>query len=64
MLEEVGSALTLRSAAIIGWMVSPVRGAKGNVEFFVHAAGPGAGGPRPELPEQTIDFAVAEATLL
>ena len=27
-----------RGAAIIGWMVSPVRGAKGNVEFFVHAA--------------------------
>ena len=25
----------------MGWMVSPVRGSKGNVEFFVHAAAPG-----------------------
>jgi 23S rRNA (cytidine1920-2'-O)/16S rRNA (cytidine1409-2'-O)-methyltransferase len=64
VLEEVGTALTLRSAAISGWMVSPVRGAKGNVEFFVHAAAPGPGGPWPASPEQTIDFAVAEATLL
>ena len=40
-LEDVGDALTGRGAAIMGWMVSPLRGAQGNVEFFVHARGPG-----------------------
>ena len=40
-LEDVGEALTGRGAAIMGWMVSPIRGAQGNVEFFVHARGPG-----------------------
>jgi hypothetical protein len=44
-LEDVGDALTGRGAAIMGWMVSPLRGAQGNVEFFVHACGPG-GAPR------------------
>jgi 23S rRNA (cytidine1920-2'-O)/16S rRNA (cytidine1409-2'-O)-methyltransferase len=40
-LEDVGAALVQRGAVIMGWMVSPVRGAQGNVEFFVHARVPG-----------------------
>ena len=36
-LEDVERALRGRGAVIMGWMVSPVRGSKGNVEFFVHA---------------------------
>ena len=63
VLTDVGSALTDRGAVIMGWMVSPVRGAKGNVEFFVHARAPVAG--RWELPPGlTIDAALAEASLL
>jgi 23S rRNA (cytidine1920-2'-O)/16S rRNA (cytidine1409-2'-O)-methyltransferase len=64
VLEAVGTALTGRGAVIMGWMVSPVRGAKGNVEFFVHARAPGAVGPTELLPEQTVDAAIAEAALL
>ncbi len=32
--------LTTGGATIMGWMVSPLRGADGNVEFFVHAVAP------------------------
>jgi hypothetical protein len=41
VLDRVGGALEAHRAAIMGWMVSPLRGADGNVEFFVHAR-PGA----------------------
>ena len=36
-LDGVCSALTGAGAAIIGVMVSPLRGAEGNVEFLIHA---------------------------
>ena len=62
VLEAVEGALLARGAVIIGWMVSPVRGAKGNVEFFVHAAAPPA--VAQATPEPSIDFVVAEASLL
>ena len=62
VLEAVQGALLAHGAVIMGWMVSPVRGAKGNVEFFVHAAAPPAVSQR--LPEPAIDFVVAEAALL
>jgi len=38
---EVDGALQARGAAIMGWMTSPLRGADGNVEFFVAARAPG-----------------------
>jgi 23S rRNA (cytidine1920-2'-O)/16S rRNA (cytidine1409-2'-O)-methyltransferase len=37
VLDDVGDALRARGAAIMGAMVSPIRGADGNVEFLVHA---------------------------
>jgi 23S rRNA (cytidine1920-2'-O)/16S rRNA (cytidine1409-2'-O)-methyltransferase len=36
-VDEVGAALRDHGAAIIATMVSPLRGAQGNVEVFVHA---------------------------
>jgi 23S rRNA (cytidine1920-2'-O)/16S rRNA (cytidine1409-2'-O)-methyltransferase len=36
-LLEVGGTFARRGAAIMGVMVSPLRGAEGNVEFLVHA---------------------------
>jgi 23S rRNA (cytidine1920-2'-O)/16S rRNA (cytidine1409-2'-O)-methyltransferase len=45
-LETVASAFVGAGAAIMGAMVSPLKGADGNVEFFLHAvahtAGPNA----------------------
>ena len=35
--EEVGDVLVDAGATIMGWMESPLRGADGNVEYFVHA---------------------------
>jgi 23S rRNA (cytidine1920-2'-O)/16S rRNA (cytidine1409-2'-O)-methyltransferase len=59
VLEGVESALHTRGAVIMGWMVSPLRGSKGNVEFFVHArtAAGGAAG-------RTIDDPIEEAVRL
>ena len=59
VLEDVENALHGRGAVIMGWMVSPLRGSKGNVEFFVHArtAAGGAAG-------RTIDDAIEEAVRL
>ena len=37
VLDEVCGALRRRGAAIMGLMVSPLRGADGNVEFLLHA---------------------------
>lgn len=42
-LFEVGTALEQRRAAIMGVMVSPLRGAEGNVEFLLHAVSEAAG---------------------
>jgi 23S rRNA (cytidine1920-2'-O)/16S rRNA (cytidine1409-2'-O)-methyltransferase len=43
-LEEVGAAFAGAGAAMMGLMVSPLLGSKGNVEFLAHlvAGGPGA----------------------
>jgi hypothetical protein len=40
VLRQVGDALAARGAAIMDGMVSPLRGADGNVEFLVHARAP------------------------
>jgi len=37
VLDEVVAALAGLDAAIMGTMVSPLTGADGNVEYFVHA---------------------------
>jgi 23S rRNA (cytidine1920-2'-O)/16S rRNA (cytidine1409-2'-O)-methyltransferase len=42
-LEGATSALEAVGASIMGAMVSPLRGADGNVEFLVHAVADGAG---------------------
>ncbi len=44
-LDDVVSAFTARRAAIMGAMVSPLRGARGNVEFLVHLAARGTRRP-------------------
>lgn len=41
-LDEVISAAQSRGATIMGVMVSPIRGAQGNVEFLLHLVAPGA----------------------
>jgi len=41
VLHEVAGALVDRGAAIMGLMISPLRGADGNVEFLLHARAPG-----------------------
>jgi 23S rRNA (cytidine1920-2'-O)/16S rRNA (cytidine1409-2'-O)-methyltransferase len=38
--DEVGDVLVGACATIMGWMESPLRGADGNVEYFVHALAP------------------------
>jgi 23S rRNA (cytidine1920-2'-O)/16S rRNA (cytidine1409-2'-O)-methyltransferase len=45
--DEVGAALDAAGATIMGWMDSPLLGADGNKELFVHARAPLAtiGGP-------------------
>jgi 23S rRNA (cytidine1920-2'-O)/16S rRNA (cytidine1409-2'-O)-methyltransferase len=45
-LEAATSALEAAGASIMGAMVSPLRGADGNVEFLVHAVGDGGSGRR------------------
>lgn len=65
VLEDVESALRGRGAVIMGWMVSPVRGSKGNVEFFVHARVDGAGAPAgSDDSGLSIDAALDEAVRL
>jgi 23S rRNA (cytidine1920-2'-O)/16S rRNA (cytidine1409-2'-O)-methyltransferase len=41
----IDDVLRRRGATIMGWMRSPLQGADGNVEHFVHAQAPGAGAP-------------------
>jgi 23S rRNA (cytidine1920-2'-O)/16S rRNA (cytidine1409-2'-O)-methyltransferase len=60
-LHDVSEALGAAGAAMMGVMVSPLRGADGNVEFLVHLRPPPAGGsvgPRISTGE-AIDAAVA-----
>ena len=40
--REVAAALEAAGASIMGWMESPLRGADGNLELFVHAHAPAA----------------------
>ena len=46
--DRIADALRGAGATIMGWMESPLRGADGNIELFVHArtarSGPAAGG--------------------
>ncbi|WP_420453686.1 TlyA family RNA methyltransferase [Ilumatobacter sp.] len=37
---EVGEALADQGCAVLGWTTSPITGARGNVEFLVHARTP------------------------
>jgi 23S rRNA (cytidine1920-2'-O)/16S rRNA (cytidine1409-2'-O)-methyltransferase len=53
VLDEVMTALTREGAAIMDAMVSPLTGADGNVEFFVHA--------RPGQPGGAFDALVVRA---
>jgi len=39
----IHDVLRRRGATIMGWMRSPLQGADGNVEYFVHARAPGSG---------------------
>jgi 23S rRNA (cytidine1920-2'-O)/16S rRNA (cytidine1409-2'-O)-methyltransferase len=57
VLEEVCSSFCRAGAAMMGAMVSPLVGAKGNVEFLVHARAH----PRPEGPEPGLDLAAVVA---
>lgn len=60
-LDGVDAALARRGAAIMAVMVSPLRGADGNVEFPVHVAAPGH--PYLTAPEAAdLGVAVAAAT--
>jgi 23S rRNA (cytidine1920-2'-O)/16S rRNA (cytidine1409-2'-O)-methyltransferase len=59
VLDEVVAAYQGVGASIIGCMVSPLRGADGNVEFLLHlAVDGGAAGGRADL---ALDAVVAEA---
>ncbi len=59
-LLEVGRTLGERGAAIMGVMVSPLRGAEGNVEFLVHAVADRGGIAEGDL-EALVDRAVEAA---
>lgn len=60
-VAAVASSAEGLGAAIMGVMVSPLKGAEGNVEFLVHLVSPG-GRPVPALDVAgTIEHAVAEA---
>lgn len=45
VLDGISLAVGGAGASMIGAMVSPLTGAEGNVEFFVHAVAPGGGVP-------------------
>lgn len=59
VLGEVVSALSGCGAAMMGVMVSPLRGADGNVEFLAHLRAHAAG---PSVDEAALDAVVAEVT--
>jgi 23S rRNA (cytidine1920-2'-O)/16S rRNA (cytidine1409-2'-O)-methyltransferase len=58
VLGEARSALTGQGAAMMGVMVSPLKGADGNVEFLVHLRASTAGGA---VDDARLDAVVAEA---
>ncbi|MBW3556402.1 MAG: TlyA family RNA methyltransferase [Actinobacteria bacterium] len=58
VLGEVGSALQSHGAAMMDVMVSPLKGADGNVEFLAHLRAHTAA---PGIDEEKLDAAVAEA---
>ena len=51
VLGEVADALDAEDAAMMGIMVSPLRGADGNVEFLAHACAHERAGPAVDLDE-------------
>jgi 23S rRNA (cytidine1920-2'-O)/16S rRNA (cytidine1409-2'-O)-methyltransferase len=59
-LRRVIDALDRLGAAIMGAMVSPLRGADGNVEFLLHALAPG-GSAAPDAGSVDVDALVAAA---
>jgi 23S rRNA (cytidine1920-2'-O)/16S rRNA (cytidine1409-2'-O)-methyltransferase len=61
VLDDVLIALRAAGAAIMGAMVSPLTGADGNVEFFVHAraATPGGAGGMGAHAAAAVDEALA-----
>ncbi|MDP9420574.1 MAG: TlyA family RNA methyltransferase [Actinomycetota bacterium] len=61
VLGDVASALPGSGAVIVGAMVSPLTGAGGNVEFFVHALVSGGASPSVAV---DLDAVVADATRL
>jgi len=52
-IQRVISALVAEGAGIMGVMPSPLRGAAGNVEFFVHAVSGGGGARSDEIDSMT-----------
>ena len=60
-LSRAIDALDRLGAAIMGGMVSPLRGADGNVEFVLHALAPD-GDDAPGVPPLDVEALVAEAT--
>ncbi|CAN5656751.1 16S/23S rRNA (cytidine-2'-O)-methyltransferase TlyA [soil metagenome] len=66
VLDRVAAAMEAEGATIMGFMVSPLTGADGNVEFFVHLAAPGSEASaalldRPIEVGRALDEVVAEA---
>ncbi len=59
VLGETASALSASGAAMMGVMVSPLKGADGNVEFLFHLRAHDAGGV---VDEGTLDAVVEQAT--
>jgi hypothetical protein len=60
VLDEVAGAVRALGGAIMGVMVSPIRGAEGNVEFLLHARlAPAAGTAAP--PDVAADIAAVVA---
>ncbi len=64
VLDETHAALRAHRAAIMGVMVSPLRGSDGNVEFLLHALAPGSGAAAPSssgVGRAELDAVVIEA---
>jgi 23S rRNA (cytidine1920-2'-O)/16S rRNA (cytidine1409-2'-O)-methyltransferase len=59
VLGDVRDALAGRGAVMMGCMVSPLRGADGNVEFLVHAVARPA--THDQISDAALDAAVASA---
>ncbi len=60
VLDGIAVALVDAGGTMMGAMVSPLTGAEGNVEFFLHALAPGAPAS-PGVPVVDLDAVVAEA---